>query len=78
MKQASTPTRVAILTIVEVNTMTFSEIFMESMKAMVRGDRAEMERLARIEDQMIAELKKNKKEQEQLKEKNGKNFSKNT
>lgn len=62
--------------IVEVNTMTFSEIFMETMKAMAQGDRAQMERLAEIEEQKIAELRKNKNKQEQSKEKNGKNFSK--
>lgn len=56
--------------------MTFSEIFVETMKAMARGDQAQMERLGEIQKQKIAELKKNKNEQEQSKEKIGKNFSK--
>ena len=41
--------------------MTLSQIFAASIQAMVQGDTVRMAELAQLQEQKIAELKKNKK-----------------
>jgi hypothetical protein len=49
----------------EVNTMTFSQIFAETMGAMARNDYARVLELEQIQKQKIAELRSKKNEQKQ-------------